>query len=289
MTDKQDMAWVYKKNRWHNVYMTEGQTDIRPVVITPDLAREWLENRNKENRSMKKNQVTRIARDIRSGNWHDTGDYISFYRDGQIANGQNRLAAIVESKTSIRTKVAFGIDRAAKMFIDTGKSRSLSDRSKLSGNNFSSKELQTAKFILEQDPDRSGLVFDDEVISFLRRHGDIVETVCSTVSSRYIDKQPARAGIAYVWLEDPKHEAELREFAVKYNDGVGIESEDSPVKRLRDFALEQRQSNSGPYREELFRKTIAAARHFVSRNKVKRLYAAKADSIKVSKIFGRRK
>jgi hypothetical protein len=97
-------------------------------VITPDYAAELLANHNPNNRPLSRNHVTFIAQEMERGTFRaDNGDSIRFGADGNIIDGQHRLAAIVRSGKTVMMLVARGIEGDAFATIDIGKSRSISD------------------------------------------------------------------------------------------------------------------------------------------------------------------
>jgi len=280
---------VFRNRKWHTETTRDpDKTFIRDMTVTPDMASDWLATRNTQNRRMKDGQVRKIARAIRANKWYETGNYISFYRDGALADGQNRLKAVVEAATPIKTRVVFGVKPEAKMHIDTGKARTLSDRSKLSGHDYTTKMLTVSRFLMEMDEGRK-TVFDDEIMAFLRTSDVTVRLFADLVNARYMNKAPAVAGLVYLALENEQREAVLMEFATRYNSGIGFDSEGDPAYRLRQFASERRESNTGAFRKELFYKTIAAAKAFLDGRKLKRLYAEPEHNVDVASILPRRR
>lgn len=70
---------------------TRIETSIE--TITPELAKTYLE-RNVNNRNVNKDRVAIYARDIQSGNW-TPGSTVGFFDNGDLADGQHRLMAVV--------------------------------------------------------------------------------------------------------------------------------------------------------------------------------------------------
>lgn len=100
--------------------------------ITPPIAEQWL-NSNKSNRKLREGVVEKYADDMANGRWTECTAPIVFYEDGDLADGQHRLWAIVESKRSQTFDVKRGLDRAAGMNIDIGMGRSIVDNARISG------------------------------------------------------------------------------------------------------------------------------------------------------------
>lgn len=97
------------------------------VVISPADAMALLEM-NGTNRPLNEQHVKRIARQISDGKWKFNGDTIKIATTNDILDGQHRLWAIIEAKTSIETIVVRGIEADAFATIDTmRKPRSGSD------------------------------------------------------------------------------------------------------------------------------------------------------------------
>lgn len=97
------------------------------VIVTPALAREWLELRNTNNRSKKQHWVSALAEAMREGRWIYDGTPIKFDRRGVLSDGQHRLSAVALSGVSCTFDVVFGLDPEARIVHDTGITRSPSD------------------------------------------------------------------------------------------------------------------------------------------------------------------
>jgi len=269
---------VFKDGKWKSVKL-EGSTNYL-ITLGPLLAQKWLDNRNHHNRKQKVAQIGKIAREIVKGRWTDTANYISFYRDGVLHDGQNRLAAIVKSGRAVRARIVFGIDPMANMVTDSGVKRSLHDRATLAGHVCESKSLKAARFIIESVK-RSKKIWDDEIVAFHDQHKETIDRVCETIKHRPVSKQPAHAAISLVGIQRPDKVEKVVEFAEKFSSGLGISSPNNPALRLRNFAVDNSRSNSGAWRTELFLKTLFACRAFVDGKQIPRLFAAKADTVLV--------
>lgn len=77
------------------------------MLITPELASALLLH-NKNNRNLRPMLVRQYAEDMRQGNFHMTHQGIAFYENGDLADGQHRLHAIVESGVSVWLQVTIG-------------------------------------------------------------------------------------------------------------------------------------------------------------------------------------
>lgn len=101
---------------------------------TPSEAVKILDDHNSANRTVKKNQVTRLANDMRSGRWvPNSGEFISFDADNVIVSGQHRLLASVESGVAVDLWFVFGVETAARIVCDAAAKRSGHDALGFSG------------------------------------------------------------------------------------------------------------------------------------------------------------
>jgi hypothetical protein len=91
-------------------------------TITPAMAQYILENGNTKNRPMNKHHVDSLAKEMSRGKWALNGDTICM-NQGQLIDGQHRLAAVVKSGVSIQTFVVEGVPFDVFQTKDVGKRR----------------------------------------------------------------------------------------------------------------------------------------------------------------------
>ncbi|MFD2025053.1 hypothetical protein [Promicromonospora aerolata] len=96
------------------------------VVVTPDLAEQWL-TKNTHNRNSRQRVIDGYATDMMAGNWKDNGAAIVFAKDGTLLDGQHRLFAILQAEVTVRMLVVRGAEKDAQDTIDGGAKRKLSD------------------------------------------------------------------------------------------------------------------------------------------------------------------
>jgi hypothetical protein len=102
-------------------------------VVTPELARFWLEHHNKINRPVRSKKVAEYGRQMVEKEFLTTGEPIIFDWDEQMVNGQHRLLALVETGLTLTFVVVRGVDPAVRDVVDTGIKRTLGDTLKLHG------------------------------------------------------------------------------------------------------------------------------------------------------------
>lgn len=101
--------------------------------ITPAWAAYKLEEANMNNRTLRPRLVSRIAEDIRDGNWQLNGETVKFTDDLILVDGQHRLAAVVEAGIPVEMAVAIGVSADHQVTVDTGAARTFGDVLKFRG------------------------------------------------------------------------------------------------------------------------------------------------------------
>lgn len=97
-------------------------------TVTPERAKEMLEQNYEDNRPVSAPVVKRYVYDMVSGNWHDDASgIISISDSGKVLDGQHRLRAVVESGTTHRFAFRYGLDESEYRFFDQGKNRTVAD------------------------------------------------------------------------------------------------------------------------------------------------------------------
>ncbi|GAB3125762.1 hypothetical protein [Glaciibacter psychrotolerans] len=100
--------------------------------ITPAIAEQYL-TKNVKNRRTKELRIARYARDMIAGNWQITGEPIKFDVAGNLADGQNRLLAIIRADVTVTMVVVRGVTLDAMSVMDSGAPRSNADTLGLNG------------------------------------------------------------------------------------------------------------------------------------------------------------
>jgi len=97
-------------------------------TITPEIAADWL-GRNPKNRPLRRWWVKVLAARINRGEWRVMHQGIAFDTDGNLCDGQHRLAAIVASGTPCECAVFSGVDPESFKAMDQGVKRTMADLS----------------------------------------------------------------------------------------------------------------------------------------------------------------
>lgn len=120
----------------------EEKISSKRVFVTPAMAQQWLNEKNVHNRPLYQGTVDAYALDMKRKLWAFNHQGICFDEDGNLLDGQHRLAAIILSRETIPLLVVRGMpktfgdngeNKATQETIDGGKTRSVGDRLTLCG------------------------------------------------------------------------------------------------------------------------------------------------------------
>jgi hypothetical protein len=119
---------VNVKPKISNYYHNPIETNV--VLITPELAKKWLEN-NMGNRKLRSSWVDTLAMAIKNNEFMFTHQAIAFSQSGRLLDGQHRLKAIVLANKPVRMLVTTNLDEEIFSAIDCGIKRNISDLTNL--------------------------------------------------------------------------------------------------------------------------------------------------------------
>lgn len=117
-------------------------------TITPERAQNWLDEHNVKNRPINETNLQALLHDMKTDNFHLTGETIKFASNGDLLDGQHRLMAIAKSKKPCKMMVMRGLSSDAFKYIDTGRTRKASDVLGIEGIKNPSKIAAMVKFII---------------------------------------------------------------------------------------------------------------------------------------------
>jgi hypothetical protein len=97
-------------------------------LITPEVARTYLEYNHPNNRNIVVYHVEFLTKEILEGYWKPgTGQPINFDIHGQLINGQHRLLAIIKADQAVWCTVAYDCQEDAFLSLDVGRKRTTAD------------------------------------------------------------------------------------------------------------------------------------------------------------------
>jgi len=120
----------------------------RLVFITPSYAKAVLEKNNVDNRRLNMVRVDALVQLILNNQWQVTHQGIAFDCNGNLVDGQHRLAAIVKANTPVRMLANYNLEERTKLIIDGGMPRTLGNRLTLAGyTEISSRAIAVARIL----------------------------------------------------------------------------------------------------------------------------------------------
>jgi len=103
------------------------------TVITPDRAKQLLDQNIENNRSFSPGRVRRYASDMAAGRWRYNGESIKIDVRGRMIDGQQRLRAIILSGIPQEMELVENIPDNVVYTLDQGRGRSAADSLKMRG------------------------------------------------------------------------------------------------------------------------------------------------------------
>lgn len=244
----------------------DNEIDVKVIRITPDIAEEFL-GKNNDNRKMRKLVVQTYAKDMSEGRWEFTHQGIAFDCNGNLIDGQHRLAAIIESGMPQNMIVTRNV--VSRVNIDNHIKRNLND---ITG--YSTMKLAMTRIMLDR-LEGNGMIkaSNSEVIEYVEKHLENLDFAEKTINhnKHYIRVAAVRAAIfAASYHEDS---ARLMEFGEtlctgRYNDY----DEDSAAIVLKERLTNAVMTGIRGYRNQkiIYLRTEGAIKRFCNREKVLR-------------------
>jgi hypothetical protein len=241
--------------------------NIEVKLITPEMAKKYLE-KNADNRKIRKTTVATYANDMKNGRWELTHQGIAFNDQGELVDGQHRLAAIVDSGVSIRMVIANGV--SSKVNLDNHIKRTLIDST-----GASAIQIAISRIILDRI---QGNPFErkasaSEIAEFIRDHKTNLDLAEHSITQNKVGIRlsAVRAAIFAASYHEPIER--LMEFADCIQSGrYDNYEEDSAAMKFRDFLTANKYSTQKGHRSPklVYLKTEFAIKNFCNRLETKR-------------------
>jgi hypothetical protein len=182
--------------------------------VTPAIAREWL-TKNAKNRNLRETTVMAFARDMARDAWSENHQAIAFGADGELIDGQHRLAAIVKSGRSIRFLVIKDVPRSSMVVATCN---------------------MIAMVAIQEGLDRVKRVSVPTVLAIAERYREGLAYVVKNRSTvQGLRSAPVCAAVAFAYAAAPK---KTEDFYKRFSLGTGLD-EESPILVLRNYLLNE--------------------------------------------------
>lgn len=202
--------------------------------VTPKKAEAWL-NKNPCNRNLREGVAEKYAADMARGTWTDCTAPIAFYDDGELADGQHRLYAIIESGTTQRFIIARDLPRAAGLNIDTGASRSVVDNARISGSDPGlTNTILTAARAIHEGVRGTTARSNAQRLEVVARYREAAE-FCNSYAPRtvkFIGSAPIMGAIGRAFMHERDKER-LKRFCTVMRSGMMADDTESAAVALR--------------------------------------------------------
>ena len=227
--------------------MSKTTTTIE--TITPAIAKKLLYG-NTNNRPVNPGNLAFLVKQIKSGDFHLTGETIKVANTGRLIDGQHRLMAIVESGISVKTTIVRGLEENVFKYIDTGRPRQAGDVLAIEGCGEYHLTAAAIKFIMHfkngkyssaagQSAKGKEKLSNSDVIDFYHKH--VTQLKNSVDFARKVKNKVIPGsqivGLHYIFKAKDFNLAE--EFFLRLGDGVNL-SKTSPIHCLRERLLSDR-------------------------------------------------
>lgn len=246
--DKQDNVAPLFAARGHGAWLESRLNRMRRdgvfteiVDVSPELATEILAQ-NPDNRAVVVSHVRRLSGAMARGEWEMNGETIIISEDGLLNDGQHRLMACVESGTTFRTIITFGVSRISRESVDQGTKRSAGGVLQMAGIPSGNLVATSIKFILnyEEGVHLNTPRTTKEIQAALERHPNIAasQTKGRNVNKSFRGSAGGWVGLHYLMSQQNAKKAD--EFFEILATGVGVTTKTNPVGLLRSRLIDDK-------------------------------------------------
>lgn len=235
------------------------------VLVTVKMAHDFI-NRNAGNRTLRDGVVEKYAHDMKTGNWTECPVPISFYENGDIADGQHRLWAIIESMKPQHFYLVHDLSREAGLNIDTGIGRTLVDNARISGldKGLSNALIAVAMFYDAGRRPKKGVSNSDR-LEIVQRHREPCDwAIAHGPTGKGLRSAPILAAIARAYQAKADQER-LIKFGKVLSTGLADGRDDHAAVALRNYMLSLRNTKERSEQRDLFLKAQNAIWYFLRR------------------------
>lgn len=255
-------------------------------TITPKVAEAWL-NSNKSNRKLREGIVEKYANDMKRGGWTNCPEPISFYADGDLADGQHRLWAIVESGTSQTFPVARGLSREDGLNLNTGAVRNVIDNARISktDSNLSPSLISAARAIEYGTLSIGRVLSNAEILDMVERQREAAIFASSNVKRKQLLCSSVVLGaVGRAYLHEPDTDR-LRRFCDVLGTGFYEGDGETAAVTLRNYLLSKGAvlSSSALWRDT-FLKCQNTVFHFMRSKKLTTIKAVSEDAYPLATV-----
>lgn len=243
------------------------------MCVSPELAKRWLES-NKHNRRLSVSTVMRYAADMKAGQWKLNGEPIQFSEDGELKNGQHRLAAIVMADIPVKMSVIFGVPNDINIY-DFQNRRTEANVLQIDGVDLGKNEVSIAKFLFYVVLNRND-IGSGQIIEFARNEA---ESLCGARKmiggggrGTNVMRKASCYAAAWVMLKNGYDSEQMKRFFKVGETGYYSDGEEAAVVLRNMIIAKKLPASHRSERIKLFKTTCKALMDFADKKARKVVY-----------------
>lgn len=253
--------------------------------ITPHRATRLLEDNN-INRNLNQGHVDEMAEDMKLGRWTHCPAPIVVYDNGNVADGQHRLWAIIDSGKSQKFTVHRGLRQPEGLNLDKVLPRSLVDGAKISGlDPTMTAKLASAARAIEEGTPQFVRTSNSHKLAAVDKHRQAANFAIKNLYGAKIANGPTHGAVGRAWyaLDEPGR-AKLQRFCEVLRTGQAQGIHESAGVTLRNYLIMSVANLSGTALwVDTFYRTQHAIKKFLAGNQMLHLSQVKSDCYPLSK------
>lgn len=245
---------------------------LEMMLITPEIAVELMA-RNLRNRPLQMHWVKSLADAMASGEWMTNGESIKIDADGNLIDGQHRLAAIIKCGRPMMMSLTTGVPTNAFSTLDQGKRRSGADVLALNGDKnvkAVASALRTIVFLGGGQTSISG-IRTAALIAARQKHPDVVYWTERYIGLRMLRQIAPASVIGIATLGSSAWGSDTADFFLeKLATGEMLDA-GSPVYVLRQRLIESKRGGASIHQLMLIGLLVKAWNAYVLGKRIKLL------------------
>lgn len=236
------------------------------LKVTPDMAKKCLERNKIDNRHLSSTRVASIVDDIKKGNWKLTHQGIAFDDDGNLLDGQHRLAAIWQAGISVPMLVTKGLPLDAVIAVDNVRPRSVSDHALQLGFQDIKTYHSAIASIIEYGPDPLPHISMQTKLDLINKYHDAVVFAYQLSKNATGFQAPCRAVLARAYFTQDRDK--LKRFMEVYKSELAESKSEWAAIVLKRY-LTRSNLYGWKMRKEVYQKTEMALSNFLKNTEIK--------------------
>lgn len=227
------------------------------VTFTPERSAMALDA-NKRNRKYNERNLSILKESFVQGHWNDNVSVINFTSKGMLDDGQHRIRSALETGTTFRTKVTYGVEEGTQHFTDRRGTRTLTDDISIDGFKSAPKLAAITRILYLRDEKKlsakailnkgfQNSVPDITLYKYFLDRSEEVAQLVNSLASIYVSLRGLdinREIVNVLGIEFSRISADDAEAFWKHlRDGVYTDEND-PVKRLRERLVKNEMSRT---------------------------------------------